>query len=220
MSQSMKTSAIKLGFVLRITDLMAPPGTTTVDEHNRIFESNGEVWLGKFGRAISANCLSEASASSENYLILVSLIGWQGSRHSPNRLLAYISRISKISLEPPPPNLVPSYYRAEKNIHTWFCLAEPLEYIDEKEQMSWTVRTTGTFISQALRGSSSFVFTQRKSGKIIRSTAPADALIANARRRSNDDVQDGDQYSNSLCIDRYSLSDLLPDSIIKEDDNF
>jgi hypothetical protein len=179
-------------FVMRFNDMQLPLGSTTVGEHNKIFQAKGKVWVGKMGRPVAKSTLSFDPGTCDFHLLLIRSFttGFRNTRTD----IAFISAISHATTDKPPRDYVPEYYRNNiAMISAWFCLNEPLQYIDRKELTMWTVRSSGKLVIDSMtRGTASFFVGDRKPGHIVRSNPPGGALLENDPRPEPPRLLDSD----------------------------
>lgn len=95
---------------LRFADTFAPE-EGTIAAHESIIGSNGYVWYGKLGSAVSTKVISEIMQNNPARILLI---------HS-GKTRRYWAYIEKIQHEIPEKKTIPSYYRNKaENFKTWF----------------------------------------------------------------------------------------------------
>lgn len=127
---------------LRFSDNLAPE-IGTIAEHEKIIESLGFVWYGKFGPKVSASIRETIMSNQEKKVLLI---------HSgtPNRYWLYVDEISYDT-----PNLenIPEYYRHMANtIKTWFRVNR-IEKADKNVLSHCLVSSSGRPLSEVSRAS-------------------------------------------------------------------
>ena len=132
---------------LRFADNFAPE-IGTIAEHRRCISSDGFVWYGKLGSAVSDKVCREILANDEPRILLV---------HSGKsaRYWAYIDEISK---EIPDPKYIPKYYREKaSSFKTWFKVRH-IEDAGRNVMSNCVVISSGSPLSMASRHSMSPYF--------------------------------------------------------------
>lgn len=95
---------------LRFADNFAPD-EGTIAAHEEIIESNGYVWYGKLGSAVSKKVIDEILQNNHPKILLI---------HS-GKTGRYWAHIDKIQHEIPDRKFIPKYYRENAgNFKTWF----------------------------------------------------------------------------------------------------
>ncbi len=109
--------------------------TSTVAEHNKIFQKHGQVWFGKFGSGFSASLIA-----SLNQPGLSLTMGAVRSKRRPtdNQPRVFRATCSKCQKTRPRVALIPTYYR-HLDLETWFCLTSELRQVTPQQIEQWLV---------------------------------------------------------------------------------
>ncbi len=136
-----------------------PDSPNTIDEHSRIIQDQGAVWLGKAGRGLSADTITKlnnrAKAGEHARLYLTVRRGANYETHS--------ARIVAASADTPSSSeskLIPKYYRDENLLNfvsLWFKLTD-LKPVGAKEFGKLTVASSGLELEEALRKATANLF--------------------------------------------------------------
>ena len=132
---------------LRFSDNFAPEeGTIAV--HRNLIESNGVVWYGKLGAAVSKEVMSDIMNTEKPRILLI---------HS-GKTKRYWAYIDGLQHDEPKKTEIPEYYRnIAGKFNTWFHVIEIKDA--EKDVMSkCTVTSSGDSLSNVSRHSMSPYF--------------------------------------------------------------
>lgn len=132
---------------LRFADNIAPQDGT-IAEHERIIESQGFVWYGKFGSRISEKARSAVMASDCKRVLLI---------HSGTNK-RYWLHVDEISYDTPELHCIPEYYRElAGTVKTWLKVTR-IEKADKSVMAKCTVSSSGSPLSAVSRHSMSPYF--------------------------------------------------------------
>jgi len=161
---------IKIAFVLRYKDVLID-GFTTVDEHNKIFAKKGKVWFGKFGIPINNSTLKLASEPDvEAYLILVR----SRRSHKDTDPKLFIARCLEAQNKTPSLDFIPSYYRKQNEVSTYFCLTSKIQPLKMTEAQTLIIASSGDAFLRAVQKcpKTFFLVTKRHDVKKLKTILP------------------------------------------------
>ena len=139
---------ITIGIALRYKDDLLDDGATTVEEHNKIIQETGNVWLGKFGvPIISATLKALSEPGVEATLILIR----SKLAKNDDRPKMFSAPFSGARNARPQSKLIPSYYRKQRDIDTWFCLTSEIRPLTNAEAKAWVIISTGEGLLVSVR---------------------------------------------------------------------
>ncbi len=140
-----------VGIVLRYADNMLGTGVDTIAEHNAIVKKYGRAFVGKVGKFIGSRALKICNDNNINkYLILV--------KKGKGKYIFHFAPIASAQSEYPKADLIPEYYRANKDIVSWICIKGQFRLMSEKEINSWQIISSGFNILDSLRRSMASYF--------------------------------------------------------------
>ena len=132
---------------LRFSDGFAT-SAGTIAEHKKLIETNGFVWYGKLGSAVSDKVCQEVLENEKPRILLI---------HS-GKTARYWAYIDKVSKETPTLSDIPEYYRDQADVfRTWFRVLK-IEEADKGVMSACTVASSGAPLSMASRSSMSPYF--------------------------------------------------------------
>lgn len=95
---------------LRFAENFAPKAGT-IAEHERLISSNGYVWYGKLGSAVSTSVINEILLNDSPRILLI---------HS-GKAIRFWAFVESIQNETPDKQFIPEYYRERtQDFKTWF----------------------------------------------------------------------------------------------------
>ena len=150
----------KVAFVLKYNDHLAPAGSDTISEHNKIVRRCGKAWYGKFGNPVSlAHLEACCDPTRETWLILL-------KSGKPDGDYAFAAKVCDGKRGKPAERLVPAYYRKKNEARSWFCLSEELKAVDRNFLDEWHVRSSGEpVVETAIRSMQGFFVAVEKSSR-------------------------------------------------------
>lgn len=132
---------------LRFSDNFAPP-EGTISAHSSVIETNGAVWYGKLGAALSEKITETILSINDPRILLI---------HS-GRSSRYWAFVSRIQRETPDTGIIPAYYRniADK-FGCWF-LVKRITQAPSNVMSQCTVVSSGELLSNVSKHSMSPYF--------------------------------------------------------------
>lgn len=132
---------------LRFSDVIAPPDGS-IKEHQKLIESDGCVWWGKFGSPISQRVKKEVLGEKSPRILLV-------KSATPDRYWAFIDAIGACLPADAP---FPKYYEEQRSkIHAWFRVIR-FEKAPKDIMSKCRVVSSGAPLSEASKASMSPYF--------------------------------------------------------------
>ena len=136
---------IQIAVLLRFKE---NPQTPTVESHNEVFRTHGNVWLGKFGVPIRSSFLKFSSDPNvECKIILVR--GKMGKQESGPQM--FIADVGATQNKRPSPRKIPGYYRSKRDVGTWFCLTSEIKQLNQRDAKAWVVASSGKSLLLSIR---------------------------------------------------------------------
>ena len=132
---------------LRLADNFAPK-SGTIAEHQKIIDSNGYVWYGKMGSALSGSIIEEILKLEEPKFLLI-------NSGKFDRYWMYVEDIKKECTEP---QFIPEYYRNQtERFKCWFKITK-IELAQKDVMAHCFVTSSGNSLSEASKHSMSPYF--------------------------------------------------------------
>ncbi len=142
----------ELGIVIRYSDMLGDERVNTINEHNRIFNAKGTVYVGKYGQPVGTKYLD--LCCQEEYGVMLIMV-----KKSVGRTYeAHQARIKSGLSSKPPAILVPSYVNVRKDIRCWFELGSELKPMSKNDLQSWFVKSSGLPLLESIAASMSGLF--------------------------------------------------------------
>lgn len=143
---------IPQAIVVRYADCIGNVSHDTIKEHNRLFDDNDEVWVGKFGKLVGKPYIKKCCESKTDMsLILV-------KKTSKGHYEAHIAGIIYAQKEQPPLRSFPAYYHSRGDVGCWFRIEKPLSLMKEHDLSRWMVKSSGFSLQDTLPVSMSGLF--------------------------------------------------------------
>jgi hypothetical protein len=140
-----------IGLVIRYADSLMAGKSDTIEEHNKVVDEHGKVFVGKIGRFIGQKAIAICNDEKKSkYLILV--------KKSKGGYAFYKAKIESGQTAKPPLGLIPEYYRANMGIKSWICISEKLVPLTEKEIKTWIIQSSGMEVAHTLARSMAAYF--------------------------------------------------------------
>lgn len=125
---------------------MFDDSTSTVAEHNKIFQRHGQVWFGKFGSGFSPSLIASLNQPGVS-LTMGAVRSKRGSTDDQPRI--FCATCSKCQKTRPRAALIPAYYR-HLDLETWLCLTSELRQVTAQQVEQWLVISTEQPLESAI----------------------------------------------------------------------
>jgi len=140
-----------IGLVIRYADNLMAGQSDTIEEHNKVLDEHGKVFVGKIGKFIGQKAIAICNDEQKSkYLLLV--------KKSKGGYAFYKAKIVSGQTAKPPLGLIPEYYRDNREIKSWICISEKLVPLTEKEIKTWIIQSSGMEVADTLARSMAAYF--------------------------------------------------------------
>lgn len=174
------------GIAIRYSNTLNDKTVDTIKEHNDIFDSKGEVYIGKFGQPIAQRVVDEInSGNKEYYLILIR------KSHKDKKYIAHKAKVKQGFRSRPETENIPDYYKNSGYVKVWFLLDGKLEQLKDKELFKWqTTSSKQSLINSLVFSMSGFFYVEFNKDKIVADTTiPTKTGMKRSPKKKNKSIE-------------------------------
>ncbi|MBT4791438.1 MAG: hypothetical protein HON90_07695 [Halobacteriovoraceae bacterium] len=158
----MKESKIK-GIAIRYSNEINGKVVDTIKEHNDLFDSKGEVFLGKFGQPAGQKVVDEINKGEKDYYVILVRRSYETKKY-----IAHKAKVKKAFRSRPETENIPEYYKNSRYVKVWFELTEKLTQLEDEELFRWeTTSSKQALINSLVFSMSGFFYVEFNKDKII-----------------------------------------------------